>query len=87
LNVNLVFPKDREEVALLLNGKKKNIKLGDFEALGIVLNIPEKVRYNIYKKFKSYNTEVYELIQTSFLNAEAKEAYWEIWNEKQKIFE
>ena len=87
LNVNLVFPKDQEEVALLLNGKKKNIKLRDFEALGIVLNIPEKVRHNIYKKFKSYNTEVYELIQTSFLNAESKETYWEIWNEKQKIFE
>ncbi|MCF6403685.1 HipA domain-containing protein [Chitinophaga filiformis] len=87
LNVNLVFPKDQEEMALLLNGKKKNIKLRDFEALGTVLNIPEKVRYNIYKKFKSYNTEVYKLIQASFLEAGAKERYWEIWNDKQKIFE
>ncbi|WP_245705488.1 HipA domain-containing protein [Chitinophaga filiformis] len=87
LNVNLVFPKDQEELALLLNGKKKNIKLRDFEALGIVLNIPEKVRHNIYKKFKSQNTAVYELIQASFLNAEAKDTYWEIWNKKQQIFE
>jgi serine/threonine-protein kinase HipA len=87
LNVNLVFPKDQEEMALLLNGKKKNIKLRDFEALGIVLNIPEKVRHNTYQKFKSYNTEVHKLINASFLNAEAKENYREIWNKKQKIFE
>ena len=87
LNVNLVFPKDQEEMALLLNGKKKNIKLRDFEALAIVLNIPEKVRSNIYKKFKSHNIEVLEMINASFLNEELKKAYWDIWNKKQKIFE
>ncbi len=87
LNVNLVFPKDQEEMALLLNGKKKNIKLRDFEALGIVLNIPEKVRYNTYKKFQAFNTEVLTLINSSFLSDEKKEKYWEIWNKKQRIFE
>jgi serine/threonine-protein kinase HipA len=86
LNVNLIFPKDQEELALLLSGKKKNIKLRDFEALGILLNIPEKVRSNVYQKFKSNNTEVHKLINASFLNAEAKENYWQIWNKKQKIF-
>jgi serine/threonine-protein kinase HipA len=87
LNVNLVFPKDQEEMALLLNGKKKNIKLRDFEALGVVLNIPDKVRDNIYKKFQSCNTEIYTLINNSFLSSEKKEIYWEIWNNKQSIFE
>ena len=87
LNVNLVFPKDQEEMALLLNGKKKNIKLRDFEALGIVLNIPEKVRHNTYKRFKSLNSEVRTLINSSFLSKEKKEKYWEIWNRKQQIFE
>lgn len=87
LNVNLVFPKDQEEMALLLSGKKKNIKLKDFEALGTVLNIPEKVRYNIYKKFRAFNAEVYVLINSSFLSNEKKENYWEIWNKKQQIFE
>jgi serine/threonine-protein kinase HipA len=87
LNVNLVFPKDQEEMALLLSGKKKNIKLKDFETLGIVLNIPEKVRYNVYRKFKAFNTAVYVLIQNSYLSDEKKENYWEIWNKKQRIFE
>lgn len=86
INVNLVFPKDQEEMALLLNGKKKNIKLRDFEALGTVLNIPEKVRANVYKKFTSKNAEVYKLINASFLDVERKRMYGEIWNKKQEIF-
>jgi serine/threonine-protein kinase HipA len=49
LNVNLVFPKDQEETALTLNGRKKNIRLQDFEALGRVLDIPDKVRGNSYE--------------------------------------
>ncbi|UPK69460.1 HipA domain-containing protein [Chitinophaga filiformis] len=87
LNVNLLYPKDQEEMALLLNGKKKNIKLRDFEALAVVLAIPEKVRSNIYEKFRSRNTAVFEMINASFLSAELKENYWQIWNKKQKIFE
>lgn len=86
LNVNLVYPKDQEETALLLNGKKKNIKLRDFEALAVVLDIPEKVRSNVYKRFTSQNTAVFEMINASFLSAPLKENYWEIWNKKQKIF-
>lgn len=86
LNVNLVFPKDKEEMALLLNGRKKNIHLRDFEALGIVLGIPEKVRVNSYRKFQQHNSAVQELINASFLEQEAKEAYWQIWNKKQTLF-
>lgn len=73
LNVNLVFPKDQGEMALLFNGKKRNIKLRDFEALGVLLNIPEKVRHNTYRKFKSFNSEVQTLINSSFLSSEKKE--------------
>ncbi|ACU57655.1 HipA domain-containing protein [Chitinophaga pinensis] len=87
LNVNLVFPKDQEETALLLNGKKKNIKRRDFEALGTILNIPEKIRSDVYRTFTSHNTAVYDLINASFLSVKAKVSYWEIWSKKQQIFE
>jgi serine/threonine-protein kinase HipA len=86
LNVNLVFPKDQEEMALLLNGRKKNIHLRDFEALGIVLGIPDKVRSNSYKKFNSKNQQVEQMIRASFLPTEMQEMYWSIWNKKQEIF-
>jgi serine/threonine-protein kinase HipA len=86
VNVNLVFPKDQEEMALLLNGRKKNIHLRDFEALGTVLNIPEKVRTNTYKKFSSQNEAVTQLIQASFLPTAMQKTYLQIWTKKQLIF-
>ncbi|TDX00538.1 HipA domain-containing protein [Dinghuibacter silviterrae] len=86
LNVNLVFPKDQEETALLLNGRKKNIQLRDFEALGTVLGIPVKVRENSYRKFQNHNPAVQQMIQASFLPPEMQNTYWQIWNEKQRLF-
>lgn len=87
LNVNLVFPKDTEETALLLGGKKKNIKLKDFDALGELLQIPAKVRANSYDKFRALDEAVQHLINVSFLNDDAKETYWQIWTQKQNIFD
>jgi serine/threonine-protein kinase HipA len=87
LNVNLVFPEDREETALLLGGKKSNIKLRDFEALGQLLKIPEKARLNSYQKFRSQDEAVKMLINASFLDDERKAGYWEIWKQKRAILE
>jgi serine/threonine-protein kinase HipA len=86
LNVNLVFPKDKEETALLLGGKKSNIKLRDFDALGQLLSIPDKAVTNSYDKFRSGQESVQQLINASFLDDEMKTGYWEIWNNKQKVF-
>jgi serine/threonine-protein kinase HipA len=86
LNVNLVFPKDNEETALLLAGKKRNIKLRDFDALGELLRIPDKARTNSYNKFRSSQECVQQLINASFLDDEKKAGYWEIWKKKQKLF-
>ena len=86
LNVRLVFPQDQEETALLFNGRRKNITLKDFELLGNSLDINEKARNNIYKKFSSRNNIVYQTIEASFLNDAAKGRYAEIWKQKQKIF-
>ncbi len=87
LNVNLVNPKDTEELALTIGGKKSRITLSDFAALATTLKIPEKVFVNIVKKFSSKNNEVEALISRSFLNNAAKETYFNIWMNKQRIFE
>ena len=86
LNVNLVFPKDKEETALLLGGKKSNIKLRDFDALGQLLQIPDKAVANSYNKFRSGQERVRQLIDASFLDDDKKIGYWEIWSRKQKVF-
>lgn len=85
LNVNLVNPKDEDDLGLTLNGKKRKIKLADFEQLRNALGIGEKAFQNSLKKFKSKNQQVYDLIMSSFLPREMKTRYWEIWLLKQSI--
>jgi serine/threonine-protein kinase HipA len=86
LNVILVNPQDNEELALTMNGKKKRIILSDFDVLAKSMNIPETAVKNTYKKFSSDNKEVVKMIEASFLSAEKKMLYSEIWNKKQRLF-
>jgi len=86
LNVNLLNPKDEEELALTLNGKKAKLKLTDFKALAENLRINEKVYYNSFKFFSSKNEEVMGLIDRSFLDRKMKTGYKEIWMKKQELF-
>ncbi len=86
LNVTLINPKDKEELALTLNGKKRNVKLTDFKELAETLGINEKVYYNSFKLFSSRNAEVQELISHSFLSKDLKKRYAQIWKDRQLIF-
>lgn len=86
LNVNLLNPKDDEELALTLNGKKAKLKLTDFKSLAENLRINEKVYYNSFKLFSSKNEEVMDLIDRSFLDKKMKKGYKEIWMKKQEVF-
>jgi serine/threonine-protein kinase HipA len=86
LNINLVFPQDKEEMALTLNGKKSRLKRIDFEVLGQALQLPEKVVSNVFGKFISKNKQVFHWIDRSFLGEEQKELFKTIWLSKQKIF-
>lgn len=87
LNVALVNPADKEELALTLNGKKKKIKLTDFALLAEKMSVTEKVAANTYQRFSNKNAGVKELIDRSFLTFKWKKAYWEIWMKRQQIFE
>lgn len=87
LNVNLINPKDDEELGMTLNGKKKKIKLTDFILLAETLQIPVKAMENSFKKFTSVNDKVNALINSSFLNIQYKELYRQIWLQKQLIFD
>lgn len=83
LNVNLVFPEDKEELALTLNGKKSRMRWKDFEMLAQVLGLHEKVLINTKEKFLKKNDEVFSTIDASFLPDELKDKYKEIWLQKQ----
>jgi len=86
LNLNLVNPQDDEELALTMNGKKKRIRLFDFDVLARSMNIPETAVRNTYNKFSSSNKGVGKMIEASFLSTQKKALYLEIWNKKQRLF-
>ena len=84
LNVNLLFPSDKEELALTLGGKKRNIKRLDFDQFAAGLGIADIVRNNIYKDFSKQLNRSHDLINKSFLSTEYKQSYIGILNNKFK---
>lgn len=82
LNVNLIFPKDKEELALTLGARKRKIKRLDFDQFAVSLGISETVRDNIYKDFSKQINKVDLWIENSFLTEEFKIEYSRIYREK-----
>lgn len=82
LNVNLIFPEDKEDLALTLGGRKRKIKRLDFDQFAISLGISEIVRDNIYKDFSKQTNKVYDLIDRSFLTNEYKVGFMKIFEGK-----
>src|SRR5690606_31636780 len=87
LNVNLIYPKDVEDLALTLGGRKRKIKRSDFDQFAMSLGISDLVRDNIYKDFAKQTDKVEDWISRSFLTAEYKERYAQIVAYKWKQFE
>lgn len=86
LSTKMVIPKDLENLALNLNGKKNNLKRQDFENL-IVDYVDRKTIDNSYKKFQNVIPKWFEFIDNSFLNQKSKEKYKSIIKKNTHILE
>lgn len=84
LNVNLIYPKDKEDMALTLGGRKRKVKRSDFDQFAASLGISELVRNNIYKDFSERSLQIQDWIDRSFLNDEYQEVYAQIVDKKLK---
>ena len=78
LNAALVNPKDKEELALTLNGRKKNIKPADFAQAMQRAGISDRVISNIFHKFQKKYPEWELTIRDSFLPKDYQEAFWQM---------
>ena len=88
LNVKVILPKDKEDIALLLGGKKMNFNKGYFDRLGVVLKLNEKQVNGVYKRLQKWLPKANQLIETSFLSNDLKTEYKERVNlEAQKFNE
>ncbi|WP_226389699.1 HipA domain-containing protein [Penaeicola halotolerans] len=78
----LVVEGDDEDLALNLNGKKKEIKKKDFEIAMKGAGLDSKVIDNIFKKYKKLIPKWNKFIESSFLNDSMKEEYKSLLDNK-----
>ena len=86
LNVKMILPKDKEDTALLLGGKKNNFNKGYFDRLGAVLKLNNKQMNVVYKRLQKWLPEANKLIERSFLDVNRQTAYKELIAERTKLF-
>lgn len=82
LSTLLVNPKDDEDLALTLNGKKKRLKRHDFESAFTNMKLDSKQQANIFAKMENARAKWIEFIHISFLTPDFKEKFSELINER-----
>jgi serine/threonine-protein kinase HipA len=77
LSTRLVIPEkdDPEEMALMLNGKKRKFTQDNFINFGKTLGLTDKQIKNVFNKFSKNIKTALELIDISFLSKNKKEEY------------
>lgn len=71
----LVNPADKEDLALTLNGRKKKLKMSDFENAFKTLKLDPKQQENIFHKMLIVKEKWLRFIDISFLSDEFKNEY------------
>lgn len=82
LNVVIANPKDKEELALTLNGKKSHIKLKDFLKASATIGIEEHITMQLIANMKKALPMWTELINNSFMSIDMKTAYLALINQR-----
>lgn len=82
LSTVLVNPKDDEDLALNLNGRKSKINRTDFESAFSTMKLDAKQQANIFTKMERVRNKWIDFIQISFLSPDFKEKYIQLINER-----
>ena len=86
LNVKIILPKDMDDTALLLGGKKKNFNKGYFNRFGEVLQLNDKQINSVYKKLDTWLPKAIQLIDISFLSEDNKIQYKKLITQQVNLF-
>ena len=82
LNAAIINPKDDEELALTLNGRKKKLQREDFIKSAATLGIDNVVVERLINKYIRLLSKFETVIQSSFLSDELKEKYGELLRDR-----
>lgn len=85
LNVKMILPKDKEDTALLLGGKKENFNKTYFDRLGEGLRLNNKQISSVYKRLGKWLPAATALIESSFLSEERKKMYTKLIAERVRL--
>jgi len=75
LNVQIVNPRDTEELALTLEAKKKRLRKDHFERFGKGLDLTDKQIEGVFSRIAKNKTLAFEWLENSFLSADFQKAY------------
>ena len=78
LNVAIVLPEDKEELALTLCGKKKKLNQKHFEQLGESLGLTSKQITGAFQRMVKYKPKASAWIEQSFLSNKRKNDYLDV---------
>ena len=78
LNVAIANPKDKEELALTLSGRKTGLRLSDFVNVAKTMGLEDNLVYNLIGGLQKVLPKWQLLIQNSFLSDEMKKEYEEL---------
>ncbi len=85
LNVVIINPKDDDEFALTLEGKKKKLKHDNFIKLGKGLGLNDRQIQGVFKRMEENKGNAVELIEKCFLSTEKKEEYKKVLLERYDV--
>jgi serine/threonine-protein kinase HipA len=86
LNVKMILPKDKEDMALLFGGKKENFNKGYFDQFGIFLKLNEKQINAVYKRLGKWLPQATRMIDRSFLTEDYKSTYKALISKRVTLF-
>ena len=85
LNVAIANPKDKEEMALPINGKKAQIKLADFLKASDTMGIEQRVTLGLINGLRDAMPAWIDLINNSFLSDEMKQNYLDLISKRMDV--
>ena len=86
LNVKIIIPKDKEDMALNFGGKKYNFNQKYFRRFALDLGLNEKQIQVVFNRTQSWLPKAQQLIDISFLNDENKTLYTSLITKNQQLF-
>jgi serine/threonine-protein kinase HipA len=73
LPVNILMPEDEEQMALTINGKKRNIRKKEFRLLAESCMVPEKAAKHMVEKTCSLAEKLFKQVDEAYLSEMQKE--------------